>query len=133
MLYVITSTMRRSLLLITSFLFVPVSAFAQIASAQGGGGPLEQLLKNILKFTNQILIPFVIGIGFLFFVWGMFQYFIAGGSNDESKEKGKSLMISATIGFVVIIIFFGAINLLTSSTGLEGQYIKNVPTVIVPK
>jgi hypothetical protein len=63
----------------------------------------------------------------------MFQYFIAGGHSDESKEKGKSLMIHATIGFVVIIIFFGAINMLTSSTGLQGQFIKNVPQVSVPE
>jgi hypothetical protein len=125
--------MNRSTFILFVLLITPVSAFAQIATEQGGGGPFELLLKNILNFTNSVLIPFVIGIGFLFFVWGMFQYFIAGGSSDESKEKGKSLMISATIGFVVIIIFFGAINLLTSSTGLEGQYIKNVPKVSVPK
>lgn len=112
-------------------LAVPSVTFAQIATS-GGGGPFELLLKNILEFTNAVLIPFIIGIGFLAFVWGMFQYFIAGGASDESKEKGKKLMINATIGFVVIIIFFGVINLLTSSTGLEGQYIKNVPSVTVP-
>ena len=113
-------------------LFVPLTASAQLATT-GSGGPFEVLLKNILEFANEVLIPFIIGIGFLFFVWGMFLYFIAGGASDESKEKGKSLMINATIGFVVIIIFFGAINLLTSSTGLEGQFIKNVPQVTVPQ
>lgn len=113
-------------------LMLPLVTGAQIATEGGGGGPFELLLKNILDFANSVLIPFVIGIGFLFFVWGMFQYFIAGGASEESKEKGKSLMINATIGFVVIIIFFGMINLLTSSTGLEGQYIKNVPQVDVP-
>jgi hypothetical protein len=111
---------------------VPVIASAQIATT-GGGGPFEALLKNILNFSNSVLIPFIIGIGFLFFVWGMFLYFIAGGGSDESKEKGKSLMINATMAFVVIIIFFGAVNLLTTSTGLEGQYIKNVPQVSVPE
>jgi uncharacterized membrane protein YidH (DUF202 family) len=122
---------------ITSFLafalvLTPLTTFAQIATSNGGAAGVELLMKNILDFINSVLIPFIIGIGFLFFVWGMFQYFIAGGANEESKEKGKSLMINATIGFVVIIVFFGIINLLTSSTGLEGQYIKNVPTVIVP-
>ncbi|MEY2665650.1 MAG: hypothetical protein RLZZ480_755 [Candidatus Parcubacteria bacterium] len=117
----------------TPFLFcLPLVASAQIATT-GSGGPFELLLKNILKFSNTVLIPFIIGIGFLFFVWGMFLYFIAGGASDESKEKGKSLMINATIAFVVIIIFFGAINMLTQSTGLEGQFIKNVPQVTVPQ
>ena len=110
----------------------PFVSFAQLAT-NGTGGPFEILLKNILNFGNTVVIPFIIGMGFLVFVWGMFQYFVAGGANEESKEKGKRLMINATVAFIVIIIFFGAINLLTTSTGLEGQKIKNVPQVTVPK
>lgn len=122
---------RYALFAFTSLALLPVSASAQIA-VDGTGGPLEDLLRNILTFGNTVVIPFIIGIGFLMFVWGMFQYFIAGGANDDSREKGKKLMISSTIAFVVIIIFFGAINLLTASTGLQGQRIQNVPQITVP-
>ena len=114
-----------------STLALPVVASAQIVNS-GNGGQFGTLLQSILTFANTVLIPFIIGIGFLVFVWGMFQYFIAGGANDEAKEKGKSLMIYATMGFVIIIVFFGVVNLLTQSTGLEGQVVKNVPTVTVP-
>jgi heme/copper-type cytochrome/quinol oxidase subunit 2 len=104
-----------------------------LASAQQNfdpsGGAFGDLLNNILVFTNTILIPFILGIGFLVFVWGMFQYFIAGGANEEKKESGKSLMIYATLGFVLIIIFWGIVNLLTTSTGLSGDTLDNVPTV----
>lgn len=112
-------------------ILVPSVSFAQIADSSSGGA-FEELLVNIMLFINGVLIPFIIGIGFLFFVWGMFLYFILGGADDEKKAKGKSLMIHATIGFVVIIIFFGVINLLTSSTGLQGETIKNIPEVLVP-
>lgn len=122
---------RYSLIAITLLAGLPSLAFAQLA-VDGTGGPLADMLRNILTFGNTVVIPFIIGIGFLMFVWGMFQYFIAGGANDESREKGKKLMISATIAFVVIIVFFGAINLLTASTGLQGQRIQNVPQVTVP-
>lgn len=111
---------------------LPSLASAQI-TVNGTGGPLADMLRNILTFGNEVVIPFIIGIGFLMFVWGMLQYFIFGGASDESREKGKKLMISSTIAFVVIIIFFGAINLLTTTTGLEGQKIKNVPQVTVPR
>jgi Type IV secretion system pilin len=110
---------------------LPGVASAQLAK-DGTGGPLADMIRNLLTFGNEVVIPFIIGLGFLAFVWGMFQYFIAGGASDESREKGKKLMISSTIAFVVIIIFFGAINLLSTSTGLEGQKIKNVPKVTVP-
>ena len=108
-----------------STLALPLSA---LAAFNPSGGAFGTLLGNILIFTNDVLIPFIIGIGFLVFVWGMFQFFIAGGSNDEAKEKGKSLMIYATLGFVLIIVFWGIINLLTSSTGLNEQ-----ANFIVPK
>lgn len=112
-------------------LLTPALAFAQLAT--GGGGQFETLLKNILAFTNTVLIPFIIGIGFLVFVWGMFQFFIVGGSNDDAKEKGKSLMIYATLGFVLIIVFWGIVNLITQSTGLDKQNLNNIPkAVIVP-
>ncbi len=125
----------RSLKFITGsalLMLSPLMVSAQIATNPNAGN-FGVLLKNILTVVNELVIPFIIGIGFLVFVWGMFQFFIAGGSNDEAKEKGKSLMIYATLGFVLIIVFWGIINLLTSSTGLDNKSIQNTPGVIVPK
>jgi uncharacterized membrane protein YidH (DUF202 family) len=112
-------------------LAMPFAASAQIADS-ASAGEFGTLLTNILTFTNTVLIPFIIGIGFLVFVFGMFQYFIAGGANEEKKEAGKSLMIYATLGFVLIIVFWGVVNLLTESTGLDGESVLNTPTVVVP-
>ena len=107
-------------------LTLPFAASAQIATS-GTAGTFGLLLTNILAFANTVLIPFIIGIGFLVFVFGMFQYFIAGGANEEKKEAGKSLMIYATLGFVLIIVFWGVVNLLTSSTGLDTETAPAVP------
>ena len=105
-----------------SLLLVPVIAFAQtqtgLATSPSGGG-FGILLRDLLELTNQVLIPFILGIGFLVFVWGMFKFFILGGANDEEKEKGKSLMVWATLGFVLVIIFWGVVNLVAQSTGLD--------------
>jgi uncharacterized membrane protein YidH (DUF202 family) len=116
----------------TGLLALPLVSFAQdIQNFDSSGGEFGKLLANILEFTNTVLIPFITGIGFLVFVFGMFQFFIVGGANDEKKEQGKSLMIYATLGFVLIIVFWGIINLLTSSTGLAGGTVNNIPTVNV--
>ena len=120
--------MQKFSIVALSALFLPISASAQLATS-ADAGPFQELLVNILSFSNNVLIPFIIGIGFLVFVWGMFQYFILGGANDESKEKGRSLLVNATIGFVVIIIFWGVINLLTDSSGFAGQSLQNLPGV----
>jgi len=98
---------------------VVVAAQAVGLADDGSGGQFGTLLVELLDFTNKILIPFILGIGFLVFVWGMFRYFIAGGANDEAKEQGKSLMVYATLGFVLVIVFWGIVNLVASSTGLD--------------
>lgn len=103
-----------------ALLLTPMLAMAQIATS-GDAGPFQDLLTNILTFTQTVLIPFILGIGFLVFVWGMFKFFIVGGANDDAKEQGKSLMVYATLGFLLIIVFWGVINLLADSTGLEGK------------
>ena len=121
--------------LASTALFAPVFLVSAqgITDAGGGGGDFERLLKNILDFINDVLIPFIIGIGFLVFVWGMFTYFIRGGADEEKQKEGKSLMIYATLGFVLIVVFWGVVNLLASSTGLEDDKrlddIPQVPTI----
>ena len=118
----------------TGFLTGGMALFAMpmmaLAAFNPTGGAFGELLGNILIFTNDVLIPFIIGIGFLVFVWGMFKFFIAGGANEEAKEQGKSLMIYATLGFVLIIVFWGVVNLLAGSTGEANQTLQNVPKVI---
>lgn len=115
-----------AMLLLTPVMFIHAQNFPTT------GGRFGTLLGNILIFTNSVLIPFIIGIGFLVFVWGMFQYFIAGGANDESKEKGKSLMIYATLGFLLIIVFWGVVSLLATSTGLDKQNINDLYPRVKP-
>ena len=110
-----------------------LAAMPFVAAAQtvDSGGQTTGFLNSILNFINAVLIPFILGVAFLIFVWGMFQYFIAGGSNEEAKEKGKSLLTYAILGFVVILVFWGIVNLVTDATGLEGQTLQGVPTVNV--
>jgi uncharacterized membrane protein YidH (DUF202 family) len=105
-----------------------VSAAAGIATG-GDGGKFGTLLKNILTFANDVLIPFIIGIGFLVFVWGMFKYFVAGGHDAAKQKEGKDLMIYATLGFVLMVVFWGVVNLLAASTGLQGDTLQNRPQI----
>lgn len=112
-------------------LLVPVVGIAASGTFNPDGGKLGQYVKNISSFINTVVIPFLLGIGFLFFVWGMFQYFIKGGDDDDAKKKGKSLIIYATSGFVLIFIFWGLVSILTDFTGLKDQTLDSglIPSV----
>ena len=120
--------MYKILTSLSIFLF-PALVGAQGIANSADAGPFQDLLENILIFSNDVLIPFILGIGFLVLVWGIFKYFIFGGANDEAKEQGKSLIIYATLGFVLIIVFWGIVNLLTTSTGLVNQSLQNIPSI----
>jgi hypothetical protein len=112
-----------------AILLTPMLALAQF---DPGGGAFGDLLANLLMFANMILIPFILGIGFLVFVWGMFKFFIYGGADDDAKTSGKSLMVWATLGFVIIIIFWGVVNLIAESTGYDNEAAPSViPNVTI--
>ena len=122
----------KKLFTVFALAFLPGVSMAQGIAQSSDAGPFQDLLINILDFSNDVLIPFIIGIGFLVFVWGIFKYFIFGGANDEAKAQGKSLIVWATVGFVAIIIFWGVINLLTESTGLANVELQNIPEIDIP-
>jgi len=125
--------MLKKIALVSLFVLVsmlPHPAAAQIAKV--ANSPLEVLIISFLNFANETLIPAIIGIGFLFFVWGVFLYFIVGGADEEKRAKGRSYVIHAILGFVVIIIFFGVVNLIVESIGLEGETLENVPGLPFP-
>lgn len=105
--------------------FLPMVAAAQTIDSTGN---FQGYLGSILEFINAVLIPFILGVAFLLFVWGMFQFFVAGGANEEAREKGKSLLIYSILAFVLIIVFWGIITLLGDATGLGGATAPVAPT-----
>lgn len=95
------------------------------ASARGdiGGSTLGAYLSSIIGFINVYLVPFLFAVAFFVFIWGVFQYFIAGGANEEQRDKGKQLVMWGIIGFVVMVSLWGLVNLITNTLnfGDEGK------------
>lgn len=112
-----TIVMKKYALLL-SVLVVPSLTFAQTLSAQS-------FIAKFLTFSNNVLIPFLIGIAFLLFIINVIRFFVVQGSNDKGKEAAKSLAIYSVLAFVVILVFWGVVNLFADSIGLSG---KDAPT-----
>jgi hypothetical protein len=77
-------------------------------------GQLETFVGGFSSFINSTLIPLVFGIALLVFLWGVFKYFILGGSDESKRESGKHLMLYSVIGFVVMVSIWGIVNLASS-------------------
>jgi hypothetical protein len=108
------------------------SSGTSFASGAADGGEFGTFLTAVLGFIDTILIPLVLGIAFLAFIWGVFKFFILGGSDSEKQTEGKSLMIYAVAGFVLILSFYGLVNFFTDGIGFGGDTITTpgVPTSI---
>ena len=63
----------------------------------------------------------------------MLRCYFAGGADEEKRQKGRNLMIYATIGFVLIVVFWGVINLIAGSlfNSSDIRELDNVPQVEV--
>lgn len=105
-----------------------------LALAQGPGNltGVATFLRNIVSFMNGVLVPAIFALAFLMFIWGMFKFFILGGHDTEKQEEGKSLMLYAIMGFVVMISLWGIVNLVASGFGFDGQGPQNLPTGPLP-
>jgi len=111
--------MNQKLVQTSTLLTASLFPFVGAAQALDAQGDMTVFLGSVLTFINNTAIPFLLGLGFLFFVWGMFKYFIVGGANEEKRAEGKNLIIYATSGFVLIFIFWGIVQLATNATGLR--------------
>lgn len=109
---------------------LPFTAFAPaLALAQGELTEVSTFLGNIVEFINGVLVPLIFAIAFLVFIWGVFQYFIAGAGDEGKREDGKKLMLYGIIGFVVMVSVWGIVNLLAGGLGLNDETIETIPNV----
>lgn len=107
--------MKHIPLLLLSALLLPNLAYAD---------SLQEIFTKIPIFLSNVVIPFILGLAFLFFAFGVIRFFVAGAGNEEGQKKAKSLAIYSIFAFVVILVFWGVVNMLASSFGFSG---KNAP------
>ena len=81
--------------------------------------PAQGIGDIICKFGSILnsLIPVLIALGVLYFVWGVVNYVI--GDDEEAKKKGRDRIIYGIIGLAVIIGLWGLVNLVVRTFNLD--------------
>jgi len=113
--------MKKLAQLLPLFLLLPVFAFAQDLSY------LDTLVGEIGGLVAA-LIPVVIAIGLLFFIWGLVQYIAASG-DEAAKEEGKRKMIWGVIALFVIVAVWGLVEILAGLVGADPGAETELPSV----
>ncbi len=69
-------------------------------------------------FINSLL-PFIISLTVLFFLWGLFQ--MVRASDGEAREEAKGYVIWAIIALFVMVSVWGLVNVLVRSFRLDNS------------
>ncbi|MBX4195396.1 hypothetical protein KW796_00320 [Candidatus Parcubacteria bacterium] len=76
-----------------------------------------ELIEVFLRLIG-LLLPLLIALAFLVFVWGIAK-FIARSEDSKSHEEGKSLIKWGLVGLFVMLSFMGIIRLFYEDIGFS--------------
>ncbi len=93
-----------------------LAAVPAIAGAQSIGGVLG-LLAQASDLINR-LIPFIIALTVLIFLWGIFKFVIAGG-DGEARKEAQGYIIWGIVALFVMVSVWGLVNILVRSVNLD--------------
>ena len=89
-----------------------------LALAQADTSYFDTLLTDIGGFITN-LVPVLIGVAVVVFIYGVIKYTISG-DDEEERKKARSLMIYGIIAIFVIVSIWGLIAILQQLTGTAG-------------
>ncbi|MCB9806207.1 hypothetical protein H6775_03570 [Candidatus Nomurabacteria bacterium] len=91
---------------------LPLVSSAQFVATTGGTGRLESLLKSVGDLIAA-LIPIIMGLALIVFLWGVLLYVIS--KSQEDKAAARSYMIWGIIGLFVMVSVWGIVTILSDA------------------
>ncbi len=88
---------------------------------------IENILCVVSKILNSI-VPLLLALGLIYFIWGVVQYMIGG--DGEDKKKGRDHIIYGIIGLAVIVGVWGLVYTIVDTFDLDG-YDASIDKLIV--
>ena len=80
---------------------------------------MDGISKLIATFSDLLsqLLPLLVSIGVIYFIWGVVRYVIA--DDEEAKQKGRDRIIFGIIGLAVIVSVWGLVGILNETFGVK--------------
>ena len=100
------------------FSLVPAFAFAVTTPKD-----FTELVKLITDYVN-LVIPLIIGVAVVAFLWGVLSYIMSAG-NEEKRGEALKFISAGLVGLFVMVTVWGLVNILVGSFGLSSQ----IPTL----
>ena len=126
--------MKKKLFVLSSLVLglSPLAVLAQVGTTSGSTvcNPTVQNIGDMICRLGSLLnkvVPVIIVLGVVYFVWGVVSYVIA--SDEEAKKSGKNRMIYGIIGLVVIVGMWGLVAIVANTFQVDNNANIVLPTV----
>ncbi len=127
--------MKKKLIVLSGTIlgFAPIVVLAETTGVTprhscAGGGLVTDVQGFLCKIGDILsaVIPILITLGVVYFVWGVIQYVI--GTDAEQKASATNKIIYGIIGLAVIVAVWGLVNILVRTFVPQG----NSSTITLP-
>lgn len=75
---------------------------------------IGELFEFTLCLLQGSVVPFLVGLGLIIFLFGVLKY-VSAGDNEEKRESGRGMMIFGIIALFVMISVWGFVRILHQS------------------
>lgn len=79
---------------------------------------IDFLSSNLMVLINWYIVPLLFAVAFLYFLWGVYNYFILGAADEKKLETGRQFTLWSIVAFVVILSVWGLVAILANTFGL---------------
>ena len=74
---------------------------------------------GVVGILNVFVVPMLLTLSFLAFIWGAVNYFFIHGSEDKSREEGRQFMLWGLLGLVSILALWSFVRIVLSTLGIS--------------
>lgn len=118
----VKSIMKNKLVVLSGLVlgFTPFVALAQTGATCGTAGQTG-IGKLICKIQGllELVVPVLVTVGIIYFVWGIVSYVIA--DDEEAKSSGRARMMWGIVGLAVIVSMWGLVRILTETAEVNNN------------
>lgn len=103
---------------VKNFLFIIALSFF-VPAIYAEALTLQNVIENAKKIVGS-LVPLIIGLALVYFIYGLAQYISVSGEAAK-KEEGRTRMLWGTIAMFVIVSIWGLVSILTTTVFTPGS------------
>lgn len=108
-----------------------IKKYVSVALTFGPVVALAATATDLITTVSSIvgyLVPLLIAVAVVVFLWGVVQYVTAGGE-EEKRKKARGTMVFGIVGLFVMVAVWGLVSVLTSTFGITEEEAPLTPTL----